>query len=159
MPHLSDSQGTEVERLAEKLADVRKTSKRRKAQLRTDAVQAPVDGDYDPLTLVNKDPAFEYFWASARDRARLGHRGWIEEQWGPASARPAYYYGDQVRGSAIRIQELTLMKLPADLAERQRQRDPARLRHAQRMREVLRPDLPNHRTTLTEQTLTGPTRS
>lgn len=141
-----------VEQLAAKLGEVRR---QRKAKPRHDAPPAPVDGDYDPLRLTNTDPAFEYYWASDKDRARLGGRGWVEEAWGPMSAQPLYYYGQQTRGSAIRFQELTLMKLPVEHAELLRQRDPARRRHNERMREVLSPALPNHRFTMTEQTLTG----
>lgn len=146
-----------VELLAEKLADVRRV--RRSPAVRRDAAVAPVDGDYDPLRLTNTNPAFEYFWASDRDRGRLGGRGWVEEQWGPNCARPAFYYGNQARGSVIRFNELTLLKLPKDVANDIRARDPRRRQHAQLMREILTPSTPNHRTTLAEQTLTGPTRS
>lgn len=146
----------DVELLAERLADVRKV---RKGHVRKDAPIAPIDGDYDPLRLTNEKLDTDYFWASDRDRGRLGGRGWVEEQWGPDCARPAFYFGNQTRGAVIRFNELTLMKLPKDVAARLKANDPKRRQHAQLMREILSPTLPNHITSLTEQTLTGPTRS
>jgi hypothetical protein len=139
-----------TEQLTEKLADVRRM---RQAKVRHDADDAPIDGDYDPLRLTNEDPGFKYFWASERDRARLGHRGWIEERWSPACARPRFYFGPQKRGEMIRERELVLMKLPAEVWRRQQERDPQRRRHAELMQEILHPSKPGHQATFKEQTL------
>lgn len=139
-----------TEQLAEKLADVRRV---RQAKVRHDADEAPIDGDYDPLKLTNEDPDYRYFWASDKDRGRLGHRGWVEERWSPACAHPKFYFGAKARGEVIREKELTLMKMPAAIWERQQARDPARRRHAELMKEVMQPSKPGHTLTVTEQTV------
>jgi hypothetical protein len=132
------------------LADGRR---QRRAKVRHDAEHAPIDGDYDPLRLTNEDPEFDYFWASESDRARFGWRGWIEEKWGPSCARPRFYFGAKQTGAAVKFRELTLLKLPKALNAQQKAVDPNRRRHAQLMREVLRPSMPGHRMTFSQQTL------
>ncbi len=125
---------------------------RRRGAVRWDAPAAPIDGDYEPLKLVNTDPEFEYFWANATDLGRLQYRGWKAEEWSPACARPAFYFGDEKRGEPVRYKDLTLMKLPKVLAERFRESDPARRRHKALMAELLKAR-PNATFTVTEQTL------
>jgi hypothetical protein len=139
-----------TEHLAETLADVRRT---RQAKVRHDAEDAPIDGDYDPLKLANEDPDFRYFWASDKDRGRLGHRGWIEERWSPTCAHPKFYFGAKHRGELIKEKELTLMKMPTVDWERLQARDPQRRRHAQLMSEIMQPTKPGHTTTITERTV------
>lgn len=126
---------------------------RRKARIRHDAPPAPIDGDYDPLRLTNEDPDYTYFWSSEKDLGRLQYRGWVNEQWSPACARPAFWFGAAKAGEPIRYRDLTLMRLPRTHAAALEQNDPARRRHAALMREVLRPTAPGHRMTMSQETL------
>jgi hypothetical protein len=88
----------------------------RPAKKRHDPAPAPIDGDYSLDQVVNKQAGFDYGLVSKRQRARYQARGWTPERWGPNCARSKWDYGEHVNGDEILINnELTLMKIPADL--------------------------------------------
>lgn len=104
----------------------RKAAERPKARLDEEAL--PVDGDYEKLARENEDPSYVYFWASEFDLSRL-RRPWVAEKWGPNCCRPKWHFGDMPEGQTIKIDGLTMMKMPKRLWAEIQKRDPKRSKH------------------------------
>lgn len=90
----------------------------RKPKVRHDiSDEAPIDGDYRPLELVNTDKNFEYPWLTEADRGSVGAgRGYEPVLWSAdeKAVRPKYYFGKRDVGTEIRQRELTLHRVPAE---------------------------------------------
>lgn len=108
-----------------------KAKRGRKPKIRHDAetVLAPVDGDYDKLSLENEEPGFQYFRLNAKDLARYKRYGIEECRWGVDKVRPREWFGEGKHGDVIRMEELTICKLPIAVAQRVAAADSRRRRH------------------------------
>lgn len=102
-------------KLAAELLEARKGT--RQARKRHDPEDAPVDGDYEALAIVDTDARFEYAFIADYDRAKYTMRGYIPELYGPGAARLKWDFTPRKRGEEIRVNELTLMKCPKARAE------------------------------------------
>lgn len=102
----------------------RPPGKATKVRPRHELTAAPVDGDYQPLAVTNKNPAFHYVAMSAHDRKRRGHRYEVE-RWSENCAHAPYEtFSEAIRGQEVKINgELFLMRIPKerDLAFKRRE--------------------------------------
>lgn len=95
-----------------------------KARARHELTEAPIDGDYQPLDVVNKDPAFEYVAMSTRDRQRRGHQYEVV-RWSEGCAHsPWESFKEELRGQEVKINgELTLMRIPKERDQARKRRE------------------------------------
>jgi hypothetical protein len=95
-----------------------------KTRPRHELTEAPVDGDYETLAIVNKDPAFHYVAMSVRDRQRRGHR-YEPERWSEVCAHsPWEVFREEMRGQEVKVNgELVLMKIPTERDEAFKRRE------------------------------------
>lgn len=95
-----------------------------KVRARHELTEAPVDGDYQPLDVVNKNPAFEYAAMSSRDRQRRGHQYEVE-RWSESCAHsPWETFREELRGQEVKVNgELTLMRIPKERDRARKQRE------------------------------------
>lgn len=77
---------------------------------RKDPSEAPIDGDYTPDIVINKTAGYTYKWLSADDIARFKANGYVREERGPDSARPAYDVGAESGDPDYKFGSLTLYK-------------------------------------------------
>lgn len=91
---------------------------------RHELTEAPIDGDYQPLDIVGKDPAFEYAAMSVRDRQRRGHQYEVE-RWSETCAHPPWEaFREDMRGQEVKVNgELTLMRIPKERDRARKQRE------------------------------------
>lgn len=96
----------------------------RKPGKRRDPVPAPVDGDYQLLDIVNKQPGFEYFALSDFDRRKRGHQYEVE-RWAEDCAHPPWEtFRPELRGQEVKVNgQLTLMRAPKAQVEARRKRE------------------------------------
>lgn len=90
----------------------------RPSKKRHDPADAPVNGNYTDDHVFNKEPGFDYFWASDDDIDRLLNRGAVICQRESETARPFYDRRKDAGESAIVVKNLTLMKIQHDLQAR-----------------------------------------
>lgn len=83
----------------------------RPRKLRHDVpAEAPVDGDYSPLMIVNADPAYEYAGIDDVDRPRFMARGYAPVPYtGPNGPRWKWVFGELKHGQEQRSGLNTLM--------------------------------------------------
>ncbi len=95
-----------------------------KTRKRHDPAPAPVDGDYQPLDIVGKQPGFEYFAFSDHDRQRRGHQ-FEPERWSEKCAHPPWeQFREELRGQEVKVgRQLTLMRAPKAQVEARRKRE------------------------------------
>ena len=96
------------------------------AKRRKDPQPAPIDGDYQPLDVVNKKPGFFYCAMSTYDRQRRGHQFEVERWSEDCAHSPWETLTDENRGKEVKINgQLTLMRCPQERidARRKRERD------------------------------------
>lgn len=84
---------------------------------RKDPIDAPIDGDYAQDRIVNKQAGWKYLLLSEEDVPRYKAMGATLEERGPDSARPEFASGTE-EGSGYKVGNLTLYKIPEELADR-----------------------------------------
>lgn len=91
---------------------------------RHDPDPAPIDGDYQPLDVVNKEAGFEYFALSDWDMRRRRHQFEIVK-WSPTCAHsPWDEFTEEMRGKDVKINgQLTLVRAPKEKLEARRKRE------------------------------------
>lgn len=97
-----------------------------KTRKRHEVTAAPVDGDYQPLDVVGKEPGFNYVAMSARDRQRRGHQYEVVKWSEKCAHSPWEVFTEELRGKDVMINgQLTLMRIPTarDEARKKRERD------------------------------------
>lgn len=85
---------------------------------RKDPSDAPIDGDYSPDQVLNKQKGYTYKWLSADDIPKFKPIGFVREERGPDSAHPAYDQNESNGDADYRFGSLTLYKAPDDRANR-----------------------------------------
>lgn len=91
---------------------------------RHDPAPAPIDGDYQPLDVVGKEPGFEYFALSDHDRRMRGHRYEVVRWAEKCAHSPWEVFQEENRGKEVRINgQLTLVRAPTERVEARRQRE------------------------------------
>lgn len=85
---------------------------------RKDPGEAPIDGDYTPDIVLNKQSGYTYKWLSADDIPRFKQRGYTVEKRADDSARPAFDSGAETNEPDFKFGQLTLYKAPTAVAER-----------------------------------------
>lgn len=105
----------------------------------------PVDGDYDKLTLENQQPGMVYFRANQRDMHSLKRWGAVEEKWhfdkdgNPTNAYPREWFEPGKPGETVRMEELTILKLPVERNNQRVAADRRRHDHKQRIDVMMAP--------------------
>jgi hypothetical protein len=91
---------------------------------RHDPEPAPIDGDYQPLDVVGKEPGFEYFALSNHDRQRRGHQFEVVRWSEKCAHSPWEVFSEELRGKEVKINgQLTLMRAPKERVEARRKRE------------------------------------
>src|SRR6185369_2531077 len=70
---------------------------------RHDPEPAPIDGDYQPLDVVGKEPGFEYFALSNHDRQRRGHQFEVVRWSEKCAHSPWEVFSEDLRGKEVKI--------------------------------------------------------
>ena len=93
---------------------------------RHDPTPAPIDGDYAPLDIAGKNPAFEYFAYSASDMERRFGQYEIEKWSENCAHSPWAVFTEELRGKPVTIRgQLTLVRIPRERIEARRRRERA----------------------------------
>jgi len=80
-------------------------------------VSAPIDGDYNRLAILNKDPTLHYVYADDEDAAMLKFEGYGVVSRREGGEKPTYDTGGP-EGEAIRVKNLVLMAAPVEVKAR-----------------------------------------
>jgi hypothetical protein len=132
---------TETESVQAALAEVvaaRKGATKPKTPARADTEKLPVDGDVSMELLVENVPeGYLHLWLTDDDAGRFKLRGLIPVTWGNQwNCRPSFCLKEGKNGDIITKNELSLYLESLESRAARLERDPARLRHEDRMKAV-----------------------